>query len=60
VEPGERLLDMATGTGGVRRSLAARGARPMEGPAGDFGAAGLRPLRARFGLCVLGERPSNV
>jgi ubiquinone/menaquinone biosynthesis C-methylase UbiE len=35
-------------------------------PARDFGAAGLRPLRARFipspwpSLCVLGERPSNA
>jgi len=30
VEPGERLLDVATGTGGLPRALAARGARPRE------------------------------
>jgi SAM-dependent methyltransferase len=122
VEPGERLLDVATGTGGLPRELAARGARPREAvgldrsasmlavaaarlppgwslgghvvtvttasrravtrtllerlprwsglraldPAREFGAAGLRPLRARFvpsgwpSLCVLGERPSSA
>jgi SAM-dependent methyltransferase len=30
VEPGERLLDVATGTGGLPRALAPRGARPRE------------------------------
>ena len=30
VQPGERLLDVATGTGALPRALAARGARPGE------------------------------
>jgi demethylmenaquinone methyltransferase / 2-methoxy-6-polyprenyl-1,4-benzoquinol methylase len=48
VEPGERLLDVATGTGGLPRALAARGARPREAVALDRSTSMLAVAAARL------------
>src|SRR5215207_4546104 len=48
VEPGERLLDVATGTGGLPRELAARGARPREAVGLDRSASMLAVAAARL------------
>ena len=47
VEPGERLLDVATGTGAMPRALAARGARPGEAAGLDRSASMLAVAAAR-------------
>ena len=48
VEPGERLLDVATGTGGLPRALAARGARPREAVGLDRSTSMLAVAAARL------------
>jgi ubiquinone/menaquinone biosynthesis C-methylase UbiE len=71
LRPGGRVVTVTTESRrSVTRTLLERlprwsGLRALD-PAREFGAAGLRPLRARFvpsgwpSLCVLGERPSNA
>ena len=48
VQPGERLLDVATGTGALPRALAARGARPGEAVGLDCSASMLAVAAARL------------
>ena len=48
VEQGERLLDVATGTGALPRELAARGARPREAMGLDCSASMLAVAAARL------------
>jgi ubiquinone/menaquinone biosynthesis C-methylase UbiE len=48
VQPGERLLDVATGTGGLPRALAAQGARPGEAVGLDCSASMLAVAAAHL------------